>query len=62
MAPPVFPVYNTDGSYNWDMNGFLRVNSWDTQTNEVLNPVALALEIDYVRDKINILCNAYFSY
>ena len=33
MAPPVFPVYNTDGSYNWDMNGFLRVNSWDTQTN-----------------------------
>ena len=33
MAPPVFPVYNADGSYNWDMNGFLRVNSWDTQRN-----------------------------
>lgn len=62
MAPPVFPVYNTDGSYNWDMNGFLRVNSWDTQTNEVLNPVALALEIDDVREKINILGNAYVSY
>ena len=45
MAPPVFPVYNAkNGSCNWDMNGFLRVNSWDTQTNEVLNPVALALE------------------
>lgn len=62
MAPPVFPVYNSDGSYNWDMNGFLRVNSWDTQTNEVLNPVALALEIDDVREKINILGNAYVSY
>ena len=44
------------------MNGFLRVNSWDTQTNEVLNPVALALEIDDVREKINILGNAYVSY
>ena len=62
MAPPVFPVYNSDGSYNWDMNGFLRINTWDTQTNEVLNPVALALEIDDVREKINILGNAYVSY
>ncbi|WP_289303771.1 SusC/RagA family TonB-linked outer membrane protein, partial [Alistipes finegoldii] len=62
MAPPVFPVYNADGSYNWDVNGFLRTNSWDTQTNEVLNPVALALEIDDVREKINILGNAYVSY
>ncbi len=43
------------------MNGFLRTNSWDTQTNEVLNPVALALEIDDVREKINILGNAYVS-
>ena len=62
MAPPVFPVYNTDGSYNWDMNGFLRVNSWDTQTNEVLNPVALALEIDDIREKLNILGNVFASY
>ena len=30
MAPPVFPVYNSDGSYNWDMTGFLRINTWDT--------------------------------
>lgn len=62
MAPPIFPVYNEDGSYNWDMNGLLRVNTWDTQTNEVLNPVALALEIDDVREKINILGNAYVAY
>lgn len=62
MAPPVFPVYNDDGSYNWDMNGFLRINTWDTQVNEVLNPVALALEIDDVREKINVLGNAYVAY
>ena len=62
MAPPVFPVYNEDGSYNWHMNGFLRINTWDTQTNEVLNPVALALEVEDVREKINLLGNAYVSY
>lgn len=50
MAPPIFPAYNSDGSYNWDMNGFLKKNSWNTQTNEVLNPVALALEVDDVRE------------
>ncbi len=61
MAPPVFSVYNEDGSYNWNTNGYLRVNTWDTQTNEVLNPVALALEIDDVREKINVLGNAYVA-
>ncbi len=59
MAPPVFSVYNDDGSYNWKPNGYLRVNTWDTQTNEILNPVALALEIDDVREKINVMGNAY---
>ena len=62
MAPPIFPVRNSDGSYNWDMNGFLRINSWDTQTNEVLNPVALATEIDDVREKMNVIGNVYASY
>ena len=62
MAPPVFPVYNADGSYNWDVNGFLRTNSWDTQTNEVLNPVALALEIDDVRERLNMQGSVYASY
>lgn len=62
MAPPVFPAYNSDGTYNWDMNGFLRKNSWDTQTNEVLNPVALALEVDDVREKLNLVGNVYASY
>ena len=62
MAPPVFPAYNSDGTYNWDMNGFLRKNTWDTQTNEVLNPVALALEVDDVREKLNLVGNVYASY
>ena len=62
MAAPIFPVHNQDGSYNWDMNGFLNVNTWNTQCTEVLNPVALALEIDDVREKINVLGNAYVSY
>ena len=67
MAPPIFQPYNEDGSYNWDMNGLLRQsgdirNPWDTQTNEVLNPVALALEIDDVREKVNLIGNLYASY
>lgn len=62
MAPPVFPAYNSDGSYNWDMNGYLRFNYKDTQTNEVLNPVALALEIDDVREKLNLVGNVHASY
>ena len=62
MAPPIFPVYNEDGSYNYDMNGLLRIQPWDTQCNEVLNPVALALEIDDVREKMNLVGNAYVGY
>ena len=62
MAPPIFPVYNADGTYNWDMNGMLRVDPegyGDTQTNEVLNPVALALETKDVREKTNLIGNVY---
>lgn len=62
MAAPIFPVYNSDGSYNWDNNGFLRVNTWDTQFNESLNPVALALEIDDVRERFNMLGSVYAAY
>ena len=63
MAAPIFPVYNADGTYNWDNNGYLRLeNGWDTQFNETLNPVALALEIDDVRERINMMGNIYASY
>ncbi|MCM1451307.1 MAG: SusC/RagA family TonB-linked outer membrane protein [Clostridium sp.] len=62
MAAPIFPVYNADGGYNWDMNGLLRVQTWDGQLNEVLNPVALAKEITDKRKKTNIMGNAYAAY
>ena len=62
MAPPIFPVYNSDGTYNWDMNGMLRADPkgyGDTQTNEVLNPVALALETKDIREKTQLIGNVY---
>lgn len=62
MCAPIFPVYNPDGSYNWDMNGKLRTDPWDTQLNEVLNPVALAKEVEDRREKVNVLGNAYVQY
>jgi TonB-linked SusC/RagA family outer membrane protein len=46
--PPVWPVYNSDGSYNFQGNGYWRIGN-DYQHNEVLNPVALAkLQSDMV--------------
>lgn len=62
MAPPIFPIYNADNTYNWDMNGYLRKRNYDTQVNEVLNPVALATEITDQREKINIIGNVFASY
>ena len=65
MAAPIFPVYNADGSYNWDNNGYLRLEEngvGDTQFNETLNPVALALEIDDVRERLNMQGSVYASY
>ena len=38
---PIWPVYNPDGSFNWQGNGYWRVGN-DYQHNEILNPVALA--------------------
>ena len=62
-TPPVHPVYNDDGSYNWDMMGLFKkednIGVGDTQTNVTLNPVALATEIDDIREKINLIGNAY---
>lgn len=64
-TPPVHPVYNDDGSYNWDMMGLFKkednIGVGDTQTNVTLNPVALANEIDDIREKINLVGNAYVA-
>lgn len=38
---PIWPVYNADGSYNYQGNGYWRIGT-DYQHNEILNPVALA--------------------
>ena len=63
MTPANFLVYNEDGSYNWDMNGAVNVGSvGNMQLNATLNPVALALEIDDIRTKMNVVGNAYASY
>ncbi len=62
MCAPIFSPYRRDGSYNWDMNGLLRTQTWDGQLNEVLNPVALAKEITDKRKKTNLLGNAYAGY
>lgn len=38
---PIWPVYNEDGSFNFQGNGYWRIGT-DYQHNEILNPVALA--------------------
>ncbi len=62
MTAPVFPVYNADGSYNWDMNGKYNLDETNTQYNNTLNPVALALEIDDIRKRASLMGNIYASY
>ena len=37
---PIWPVYNADGSFNYQGNGYWRIGN-DYQHNEILNPVAL---------------------
>ncbi len=53
MMPPVWPVYNADGTYNYQGNGYWRIGN-DYQHNAVLNPVAMAnLQSDVV-DRMSI--------
>lgn len=40
-SSPIWPVYNSDGTFNYQGNGYWRIGN-DYQHNEVLNPVALA--------------------
>jgi len=39
--PPIWPVYNSDGSYNYQGNGHWRIGN-DYQHQNLLNPVAMA--------------------
>ena len=61
VVAPIFPVYNDNGLYNWDMTGKYRVGT-DYQYNVHMNPVALVNSISDVRQKMNIMGNAYGSY
>lgn len=58
MMPPVFPVYNADGSYNYQGNGYWRIGT-DYQHNEVLNPVAMANLQSNVTDRMSITGKIY---
>ncbi len=60
MAPN-WPVYNADGSYNFDGNGKWRIGK-DYQHNAVLNPVALANLIDNEVTHTNLLGRLYLNY
>ena len=56
QIPPIWPVYNADGSYNFQGNG------WGYGTTSLLNPVALANEISDKLSQIRLLGNVYAQY
>lgn len=58
---PIWPVYNPDGSYNYDANGKLRLGT-DYQHNEVVNPVAIANLYKNKVDHANFLGNVSFDW
>ena len=58
MMPPVWPVYNEDGSYNYQGNGYWRIGT-DYQHNEVLNPVAMANLQSNITDRMSIIGKVY---
>ena len=58
MMPPVWPVYNEDGSYNYQGNGYWRIGT-DYQHNEILNPVAMANLQSNVTDRMSIIGKVY---
>ncbi|MDR2810655.1 MAG: TonB-dependent receptor [Tannerellaceae bacterium] len=59
--PPVWPVYNPDGSYNFQGNGYWRIGN-DYQHNEVINPVALATLQSDVVDRYALIGKIFGEY
>lgn len=53
---PIWPVYNANGTYNFDANG------WGYGATSILNPVAVAKEVSDKLDQIRLLGNAYAQY
>ncbi len=58
---PTWSVYKKDGTYNHEPNGAWRIGT-DYQHNEILNPVAVANEIQDEVDHYNILGNVFIEY
>lgn len=58
---PLWPVYNPDGSFNYQGNGYWRIGT-DYQHNEVLNPVALAMLNSDVVSRIAMTGRAFIGY
>ncbi|GAB3948492.1 TonB-dependent receptor [Spirosoma harenae] len=56
QMPPIFPVYNTDGSYNWTGN------AWGYGATSILNPVAIADQVSDKMSQIRLLGNVYAQY
>ncbi|MBK5722187.1 SusC/RagA family TonB-linked outer membrane protein [Dysgonomonas sp. Marseille-P4677] len=59
--PPLWPVYNSDGSFNYLGNGYWRIGN-DYQHNEVLNPVAIAKLQSDVVDRYALVGKIYGEY
>lgn len=59
--PPIWPVYNPDGSFNYQGNGYWRIGT-DYQHNEILNPVALAKLQSDVVDRYALVSKVYAEY
>lgn len=53
---PIFPVYNPNGTYNFDANG------WGFGATSILNPVAVANEVKDKLSQLRLLGNAYAQY
>ncbi len=58
---PTWSVYKPDGSYNFDGNGKWRTPI-DYNHNEILNPVAVAKEIQNEIQNYNVLANVFVEY
>lgn len=58
---PTWPVYNQDGSFNYQGNGFWRIGT-DYQHNEIINPVALATLPKDEIEHYNLLSNVFVEY
>lgn len=58
---PTWPVYNANGSFNYQGNGYWR-NGTDYQHNEIVNPVALATLPTNIIEHYNILSDVFVEY